>query len=145
MEITITSHLTALPETNEIKVTEETTVEILKLEPITMRLLEYLLDNRGELCTDQKLIDNIWEGNQDVGKPALRKNIYKLRSVLSRLKEPDLIQTIPKKGYLLRAENYFSKNLSSKRLKLYYIIGFIVLLLVVIKIIFPGILHRLIH
>ena len=145
MEIIINSHLTALTETNELKVTEEKTVEVIKMEPITMKLLEYLLDNRGKLCTNRKLIDNIWQGNHEVGKPALRKNIYKLRSILTRLDESDLVQTIPKKGYRLKALKSYSKNQSSKRLKIYYIIGAIILLLIIIKILFPGIIHRLLH
>ena len=145
MEIIINSHLTALPETNEIKVTEERTVEVLKLEPITMRLLEYLLDNRGRLCTNRHLIDNIWDGNQEVGRPALRKNIYKLRTILANLGEEALIQTISKKGYLIKDINSFSKRSSLKRVKLFTIIGSIILLLILIKILFPGIIHRLLH
>jgi len=145
MEIIINTHLTALPETNELKVTEERIVKLLKLEPITMKLLKYLLDNRGKLCTNQKLIDNIWQGNQEVGKPALRKNIYKLRSILTHLEENDLVQTIPKKGYRLKALNSFAKNQSSKRLKLFYYIIGIIILLIIIKIVFPGIIHRLLH
>lgn len=145
MEITINSHLTAFTDTNEIRVMEKTTVEVIKLEPITMKLLIFLLENRGKLCSNQKIIDNIWEGDQNVGNPALRKNIYKLRSILAHLQEAELVQTIPKKGYLLRAENSFSKIRSSKHIKIYYIIGLIILVIVAIKIAFPGIIHRLLH
>ena len=64
-----------------------------------MQLLEYLVNKKGDVCSYKELIDHIWKGNEHVGKPALRKNIYKLRSALNKLDNSELILTIPKKGY----------------------------------------------
>jgi len=145
MKIAITKNIYALPQTNEIEINRGK-LELIKVEPITMQLLEYLINNKGKICTIKELIDNIWEGNTHTGKPALRKNIYKLRKVLKENDINDYILTIPKKGYRYKPVNDLVKiNRFLMLPKIIYLIGLIILIFAIIKLIFPGILHWFSH
>ena len=143
MKLKINKYLSISPTSEELRFHREGKFEVVKIEPLPMEILLHLLKNKGKVCTNQELIDYIWDGNQDVGKPALRKNIYKLRSILTKFGEKEIIQTIPKKGYRFKENNKKLFFLNNSRL--YYIIGILILILVILKIVFPGIVHRLLH
>ena len=145
MELTIDDQMYILPKSNEIKIIKDNAVDIVRIEPISMQLLEYLVHNKNEVCTSKELIDYIWQGNADVGRPALRKNIYKLRTILTSLNKDNIILNIPKKGYRLNVSISRKKKPSLQKPNLYLIIALVIAALLIIKILFPGIIHRLLH
>jgi len=149
MEIIISDSIRILSSSGEIIQDHQGIPKIVKVEPIPMRLLVYLAERGNQVCSTQELINHIWEGNEAVGKPALRKRIYQLRIALSELGGNDLIETIPKKGYRLNRTNSIlpRTNLNNRKriLNLFYSVAGIILFLIVIKLMYPGIFHTLAH
>ena len=146
MKLEVSSDFVIHSDSNEIEFHHGSDSKRIKIEPIAMDLLKYLVDNRGMVCSTEELVENLWDGNEPVGKPALRKNIYKLRMAIKSGTENDLIKTIPKKGYSFSDENIVerSKARYSWR-KLLIVLTAIIILITAIKIIYPGIFHWLLH
>lgn len=119
--------------------------EIVRLEPLTTRLLMTLIHGKGAIVTREQLIAKIWDGNEGVGNKALTKNIYKLRKEFERKGFAKLIETIPKNGYRLRVSSV-PKIKSVKRKKLWLIAAAtVVVALIVLKTLVPGLLHTFSH
>ncbi len=118
---------------------------VVKIEPKSMRLLEYLIVNQGRVCTTDELVQKFWQGNQSVGKPALRKHIYKLKVVLKKFGIEDAISSISKNGYRFNDLSQASNNRPITNKTLWAILAGLVFVAIVIKIIYPGIIHRLLH
>lgn len=143
MKLNLTRNIQALTASNELLGWVDGKPQVTNIEPIMMKLLAHLVEKRGEVCSNEELIDSVWDGNLRVGKSALRKNIYKLRKLLEHFGEEQLIETIPKKGYRfagVRAERNRSININWVILVI--IIAFS---MIVLKIIYPGLVHRLLH
>ena len=71
------------------------------LEPKTLRLLLYLLQNRGRLVRKQELLDAVW-ADAAVTDNALTRSIGLLRRALNDdSREPRFIETVPTVGYRL--------------------------------------------
>ena len=86
--------------------------DIIKLEPKAMKLLEFLVNNQGKVCSKQEILDEIWP-RQIVAEDAVTRLIFVLRNVLDdNAKSPRFISTIPKKGYvfLIKATSISSRN-----------------------------------
>ncbi len=143
MKLDLTDNIQALTASNELLCWVNGETQIVNLEPIMMKLLMELVVKRGEVCSNEELIDRVWAGNAGVGKPALRKNIYKLRKLLSQFGEEQLIETIPKKGYRFAGEKREKKR--SIPINWVILVISIVFVMIVLKIIYPGLLHRLTH
>jgi len=143
--IQLSSNIMILPSSNEIETSIDGGITRTKIEPKTMNLLHYLVTHQGNVCDPEDLIRLFWDGNSDVGKPALRKNIYKLKRELNKLGLNECIETIPKKGYRLKKQITESKlnNLYYFRQYKFVIVGVIILL--AIKLIFPDIIHSITH
>ena len=76
----------------------------LQLEPKTLRLLLFLIENRARLIERDQLLDHIWSGTH-VTDNALAGEIAKLRKALGdNPKTPKYIQTVPTRGYRFIAE-----------------------------------------
>jgi len=73
-------------------------IQLIKMEPAPMKVLSLLVSNPQRVVSRDTFIEEIWDGNDNVGNPALSKCISKIRSVLV---DQDLIQTVPKTGYTL--------------------------------------------
>lgn len=143
MKLDLTENIQALTSSNELLCWVSGESQVVNLEPIMMKLLTELVVKRGDVCSNKELIDRVWAGNAGVGKSALRKNIYKLRKLLSQFDEGHLIETIPKKGYRFAGARR-EKNKSIPINWLILVIS-IVFVMIVLKIIYPGLLHRLTH
>jgi TolB-like protein/DNA-binding winged helix-turn-helix (wHTH) protein/Tfp pilus assembly protein PilF len=74
------------------------------LEPKTLRLLLYLIQNRGRLVRKQELLDAVWQDTA-VTESALTRSIGLLRKALNDdSREPRFIETVPTAGYRFIAQ-----------------------------------------
>ena len=74
------------------------------LEPKTLRLLLYLIQNRGRLVRKQELLDAVWQDTA-VTESALTRSIGLLRKALNDdSREPCFIETVPTAGYRFIAQ-----------------------------------------
>jgi len=72
---------------------------IVHLEPKAIEVLGYLLDQPGEIVSQQELIDVVWNGRL-VEPAAVTRNIAEIRKALGDdPRNPTYIQTVPKRGY----------------------------------------------
>jgi TolB-like protein/DNA-binding winged helix-turn-helix (wHTH) protein/Tfp pilus assembly protein PilF len=78
----------------------------IKLQDLPHRLLVYLLDRPGVLVTREELRQYLWPENHFVDfEHGLNTAIKKLRSALSDSAiEPRYIETVPRRGYIFKAE-----------------------------------------
>ncbi len=73
------------------------------------RLLERLVRNPGEVVDRDELMSHAWSGRV-VGQGSLNQQIYTLRQILNDEKAREIIQTLPRRGYLLNP-NYINLSL----------------------------------
>jgi len=74
------------------------------IEPKTLRLLLYLIGNRGRLIRKQEILDAVWI-EASVTENALTRSIGQLRKVLNDdSREPRFIETVPTAGYRFIAQ-----------------------------------------
>ena len=64
------------------------------------RLLEYLISSRGNALSREDLTAYAWP-ERVVGQGSLNQQIYMLRQLLNDDKERNIIQTLPRRGYLI--------------------------------------------
>src|SRR5882762_6126395 len=77
---------------------------LIQLEPKALRLLLFLIENRGRLIEKEEILDTIWNGTH-VTENALTREIGKLRKILGDdPKAPKYIQTVHTRGYRFIAE-----------------------------------------
>jgi DNA-binding winged helix-turn-helix (wHTH) protein/tetratricopeptide (TPR) repeat protein len=78
--------------------------QVISLEPKTLRLLLFLVENRGRLIEKEEILDAIWPGTH-VTENALTREIGKLRKSLGDdPKAPKYIETVHTRGYRFIAE-----------------------------------------
>lgn len=76
----------------------------IQLEPKALRLLIFLIENRGRLIEKEELLDEIWNGTH-VTENALVREVGKLRKTLGDdPKTPKYIETVHTRGYRFIAE-----------------------------------------
>ena len=80
--------------------------QAIKIENRLARILHVLLNNANEVISRNYFVEVIWEGNANVGNPALTKSVSSLRGVFKKHQpgSEHLIETIPKIGYRLKLE-----------------------------------------
>jgi TolB-like protein/DNA-binding winged helix-turn-helix (wHTH) protein/tetratricopeptide (TPR) repeat protein len=77
--------------------------EIQKLEPRTMRLLICLIEARGAVVSQDRLLSDVWSGVV-VGPASVYQAVSQLRKIFNDLEQqPRYIATVPRKGYRLVA------------------------------------------
>ena len=77
--------------------------EALHLEPKSMEILARLIAHPGEMVSRDELLEQVWPGVH-VGDDSLTAAIIKIRRVLNdNAREPQYVETIPKRGYRLIA------------------------------------------
>ncbi|MBL8728736.1 MAG: response regulator transcription factor [Planctomycetes bacterium] len=67
-----------------------------------LQLLEYLLRHKGQVVARQKLIDALWEHDDDPESNALEVHVASLRRKVDRGAEVALLHTVRGAGYVLR-------------------------------------------
>ena len=89
--------------------------DVRRLEPRAARALEMLCDAGGDLVSQEQLIDGVWQGRA-LSENSVAVVIGQLRRALDDdAREPRLIETIPKRGYRLRATDANSKAPARRR------------------------------
>lgn len=79
--------------------------DVRRLEPRAARALEMLCEAGGEVVSQEQLIDGVWQGRA-LSENSVAVVIGQLRKALDDdAREPRLIETIPKRGYRLRASD----------------------------------------
>ena len=87
------------PDTNETVRNGET----LHIEPKSMEILAYLIARRGEVVSRDELLNQVWP-DVHVGDDSLTAAIIKIRRALADdARDPQYVETIPKRGYRLIA------------------------------------------
>lgn len=78
---------------------------VVRLEPLLLELLLVLARQPNRVVSRAQIIEAVWQGDERVGNPALTKAISKLRHLfIQSFNAPDLIETLPKKGYRFLAD-----------------------------------------
>ena len=74
------------------------------LEPVVLRLLIYLINNRDRLVTREELMDTVW-GDTVISESALSKAVARLRKALGDdPASPRYLETVHSQGYRFIAE-----------------------------------------
>lgn len=76
--------------------------QVYKLRPRTMDLLIYLAERAGQVVSIEDLLTGVWRGVV-VSDSSVYQAIRELRSTFEAAGTKSLIETIPKRGYLLKA------------------------------------------
>ncbi len=96
-------HFRVQPSRNKIYFSDQE----IKITPLLMSILTMLAEHHGETVTKEQLFDEVW-GDVAVSEAALFRNISELRKVFGDdAKLQNFIETIPKKGYRLKADVIF--------------------------------------
>src|SRR3954451_24295020 len=78
--------------------------DLRRLEPRAAKALEMLCEAGGEIVSQEQVIDGVWQG-RSLSENSVAVVIGQLRRALDDdAREPRLIETIPKRGYRLRAD-----------------------------------------
>ena len=94
-----------------------------KLEPLTLAFLNYLIKQQGQVVTREELLTNVWQ-NRVVSDDSIRKVVKKLREAFNDdAKSPKYIKTIPLQGYSLVADVSTTVNTPAKSSLKYYAFG----------------------
>ena len=115
--ISLPGNMEIHPSLNKIVINKAGEKQTINIENQLMKLLVLMVNNRGQLVTKEKFIDEIWDGNHHVGEQALTRNIFKLRELFKNHGVEDSIQieTIPKKGYRIIIREKKNSILLQKR------------------------------
>jgi DNA-binding winged helix-turn-helix (wHTH) protein len=89
--------------------------DLRRLEPRAARALEMLCKAGGEVVSQEQLIDGVWQG-RSLSENSVAVVIGQLRRALDDdAREPRLIETIPKRGYRLRADQAQNERPARRR------------------------------
>lgn len=87
------------PNINEVVSGEK----VIRLEPKTMTVLILLAENAGRTISKEEIFDKIWPG-MIVSEDSISRCISQLRKIFNDdTQHPRIIETIPKKGYRIKA------------------------------------------
>lgn len=75
----------------------------IELQPRELQLLEYLMRNADRVVTRTMLLESVWDFRFDPKTNIVETHISRLRSKLARYGGPELIHTVRRAGYMLRA------------------------------------------
>ena len=126
-----TADLEIFPELGQVRVKENS----IRLGPVNMRVLVFLVQNKNRVVSRNDIFDNVWE-NQTISDDTLTRCISDLRSQLKNISSTEkLISTIPKRGYQWLPEvgqlahNHELQNESKKPFYYWLLVGALTLIL----------------
>lgn len=86
---------------DRLKRTVERDGEVISLQPVEFRLLEYLMRHEGRVMTRTMLLENVWDFNFDPRTNIVETHISRLRSKIDKGFDRPLIHTVRGAGYRL--------------------------------------------
>ncbi|QYI99452.1 response regulator transcription factor [Thalassovita mediterranea] len=86
---------------DRLKRTVERDGEVISLQPVEFRLLEYLMRHEGRVVTRTMLLENVWDFNFDPRTNIVETHISRLRSKIDKGFDRPLIHTVRGAGYRL--------------------------------------------
>ncbi len=75
---------------------------VIELTAKEFALLQYLLHNRGKVCSRTRIIESVWDIHFDTDTSVIDVYINFLRKKLCAAGEPDIIETVRGVGYVIR-------------------------------------------
>ncbi len=87
-------------DSQENRITNTQTAEVIRMSPRAMEVLHYFLKNPNKVIGLEELIENIWKGRV-VGDHAVYRVINKIRKHLDADNKDAYLETIPRMGYKL--------------------------------------------
>jgi two-component system, OmpR family, KDP operon response regulator KdpE len=76
------------------------------LTPLQFRMLSYLAQNQGRVCSNAELLRHVWGPNTADDRELLKLNVYRLRSKIERdPSNPEFIFNERGVGYVIRASS----------------------------------------
>ena len=112
--------------------------DVRRLEPRAAKVLELLCEARGEIVTQERLIDQVWDGRL-VSENSIAVVIGQLRRALDDdAREPRLIETMPKRGYRLLEGGVPSRKGGDRRWLLAGLAGLATVALLAVGVEFAG-------
>jgi two-component system OmpR family response regulator len=75
--------------------------QVIELQPLEFRLLEYLMRNAGRVVTQTMLLERVWEYHFDPKTKIVEANVSRLRAKLDRPFCAPMLRTIRGAGYVL--------------------------------------------
>lgn len=138
--IKITNAISLLTDENLLLIRRKKSIDTIKIEPQLTHILSEFIAHKDEVITKEYLIDRIWNGNAFVGSNALRKNIYKLRSLIKEydLQQEISILTVPKKGYKFTSLESKQAFFPSQKKWMVYAAASLILLMLALRVITEG-------
>ncbi len=88
-------------ELNRLKRTVTRGGKRIDLQPQEFRLLEYLMNNAGQVVTRTMLLENVWEFHFDPRTSVVETHISRLRAKIDRDFDDELLHTVRGSGYSL--------------------------------------------
>ena len=76
----------------------------IKLSRKHFQLLEFLMRNKGKICSKSEIEEHVWDMNAELWSDVVRSHIQILRSKVDKDFEPKLIRTIHSMGYMITDE-----------------------------------------
>ena len=76
--------------------------KVIELRSKEINLLEFLLRNTNRVYSAQQLLEAVWPSDAEVTTGSVRTWMNLLRQKLAEAGKPDLIETIPKSGYMIK-------------------------------------------
>ncbi len=73
------------------------------LQPREFRLLQYLMEHKGQVVTRTMMLEHVWDCHFDVQTNVIDVHISRLRQKIDKDFDPPLLHTIRGTGYSLRA------------------------------------------
>jgi two-component system OmpR family response regulator len=77
--------------------------QVINLQPREYSLLEYLMNNAGQVVTRTMLLENVWDYHFDPQTNVIDVHISRLRSKIEKDFDGSLLHTIRGAGYILKA------------------------------------------
>ncbi len=78
--------------------------KIIELMPTEFRLLEFLINHKGQVVTRTMLLEAVWDFNFDPKTNIVETHISRLRSKVDRGFERELLKTVRGAGYILSSD-----------------------------------------
>lgn len=78
--------------------------QVINLQPREYALLEYLMNNAGQVVTRTMLLENVWDYHFDPQTNVIDVHVSRLRGKIEKGFDGPLLHTIRGAGYILKAE-----------------------------------------